>query len=84
MSLYMPHELIEINSVTRSTDIHTFYIIGICPWTNMLAKLHIYAPLHVYNILHTDSPLLHISVKNNIMQLINPLILFEKWNNWLL
>ena len=34
-------ELTAINNVTRNTSIHTFYIIGICPRTNMLATLHI-------------------------------------------
>ena len=45
--------------MTRNTDRHTFYIIGICPWTNMPPTSHIYVPLHYYCGLHIDLTLLH-------------------------
>ena len=35
VSAYTYCELIAINSVTRNTGIHTFHIIGNCPWTNV-------------------------------------------------
>ena len=66
VSIYTLYELTAINSVTTSNNIHTFHINGICPWTNMLATLHIYILLHVYCTTHTDLALLHISVKNKI------------------
>ena len=37
--------------------------IGICPWTNMPPKLHIYIALHYHCSLHIDHTLLHIQVQ---------------------
>ena len=42
MSIYDLNEPNAINNVTSSTNIHTFHIISICPWTNMPMKSHIY------------------------------------------
>ena len=44
MSLYIP----LINSphqISLQTLVHTFHILGICPWTNMPVISHMYAPL---------------------------------------
>ena len=49
--------------MTLSTRIHKFHIIDICTSQNMPATLHTYVPLHCYCSLHTDSTLLHISVR---------------------
>ena len=53
LSVYIPlHELTVINDMTRSTGIHTFQIISICPLTNMHVTLLINFPLHCYCSLH--------------------------------
>ena len=39
----MSYELTAINNVTRSTGTCTFHIIGIWPWTNVPAILHMFA-----------------------------------------
>ena len=59
------NELTATNNVTTSTGTHTFHII--CPWKNMAATLDIYVTLPYYCSLNTDTKLLHIQVK---MQLI--------------
>ena len=38
----LSYELTSISSVTRSTAIHVFNIIGTCPWTTMSATSHVY------------------------------------------
>ena len=53
------YKLTEINIAIRNTGIHTFNIIGICPWTNMHATLPIFIPLCYYCTLPA-----HISGKN--------------------
>ena len=66
----LPYELTEINNMSTRTDIHTFHIIGMCTWTNMSAKLHIYVPLSYYCSLHIYPILLHKEVqKSNKLQL---------------
>ena len=40
--------------MTRSTGIHKFHIIGICPSRNNPSILHIYASLNCYCSLHID------------------------------
>ena len=67
ITIYTSYEINIINNVTRSSGSHKFYIIGICPWTNMPATLHIDAPLHFYNSLHIDPTLPHISMNNKKM-----------------
>ena len=62
VSIYASYEPNTINNVTRNTDIHTFHIIGICPWTNLPVTLHIYVPHHYYCGLHRD-PTLYTSQK---------------------
>ena len=62
-SIYTSYEFTAINNVTRSTGILTFHIIGICPWTNMLAILHIHVPLHHHSSLIIDQTVLYISVE---------------------
>ena len=42
------YDLTITNSVTGSTGIHTFHIIGICLWRNMPATLCINVSLHCY------------------------------------
>ena len=37
-------ELMAINNMTSITGIHIFHIIGIYPWTDMPATLHVFAP----------------------------------------
>ena len=54
------YELTAIKNMMRSTGIHTFLIIGICPCTNIPAKLHLLVPLHSYCRLHIDPTLLYI------------------------
>ena len=53
------------HNVTWNTGIHLFYIIDICPWTNMPVTLHIYVPLHVYCSPHIEPALVHISQKQH-------------------
>ena len=62
--IYTSYELNAINNVFRSTGVHTFHIIDICPLTNMSAILLIYVTLHFYCSLHIDPTLLHMSTKN--------------------
>ena len=40
VSIYTLHELTAVKNITTSTCIHTFHIIGICPWTHMPAIWH--------------------------------------------
>ena len=54
VNIYTSYELTTINNVTRNTGIHTFYTTGICPRTNMSAKLHMYVSLYYYCSLHTS------------------------------
>ena len=44
VSIYTSYELNVINSVTSSTAIHTFHIIGTCPSTNTPATTHTLCP----------------------------------------
>ena len=62
------YELIAMNNVIRSTDVHTLHITGICPWTNMPGTLHIYVALHFYYSLHWNPTLQQISIKINKLQ----------------
>ena len=59
------YEFTAIIRVTRRTVKHTFQIIGICPWTNILSILYTYVPLHKYCTHHEDHTLLHSKSKNN-------------------
>ena len=61
VSIYAPYDLTAINNVIRSTGIHTFLIVGMCPRKNMPAILHIQVLLHCYYSLHIDPTLLHIN-----------------------
>ena len=63
VSIYASYKLAAINNMTRNTGIHTFHIIGICPWTDMPATQHINVTLHCYCSLHIDSLVLHMSVE---------------------
>ena len=62
VSINTTYEFTAINSVARSTGIHTFPIIGICPWTNMPPNCMSVALL-CYCSLHVDPSLFHIQVK---------------------
>ena len=62
--VYVSYELTAISKMTRSTGVHTFHIIGICPWTNISPTLHIHVPLLSYHSLHIDPTLSHTQVKN--------------------
>ena len=48
------YSLTAINSVTRSTAIHTFHNIGICLWINMPVTSPKYIPLNKYCSLPVD------------------------------
>ena len=61
--IYASYKPNAMYSVTRNTDIHTFQITGIWPWTNMPVALQIYVPLHNYCGLHIDPTLLYIQVQ---------------------
>ena len=54
VNIYASCGPIAMNSVMGKTCIHTFHIIGICPWTNMTPTSHIYVPLHYYCGPHTN------------------------------
>ena len=58
LSIYASNDSNAINNVTMNTDIHTFHIIGICPWANMPVTFYIHVPLHYYCGLHIDPSLL--------------------------
>ena len=60
ISINASYELTQINNVTRNTGIHTFCIIGICPWKDMPTKWYIYVPLHCISGLQID-PTLQLS-----------------------
>ena len=64
--IYASYELSTFNSETRCTSLHTFYIIGICPWTHMPVILQMYVPMHCYQSLHKDPTLLYIQVKSQL------------------
>ena len=66
VSIYTSYELDAINNMTRSTNIYTFQITSICPWTYMHATLHKYVPLKFCHSLHIDPILLHISFIKSI------------------
>ena len=71
------YELNTINNVTRSTAIHTFHIIGICPWTNMPAPLHINVPLHYYCHLQIS----HISTQKTSTSLYHVIVMYVPTTN---
>ena len=54
VSIYALYEPNAINSKNRNSGIHTFYMMGPCPRTNMHAKLYMCVTWHYYCILHTD------------------------------
>ena len=66
--IYTLYELTAINNVTRSTGMHAFHIIGICPSTNTSATLHKYFSLHFYCSLHINPTLVHTSIKISKLQ----------------
>ena len=62
--LYEPN---AINSVTTSTGIHTFHIIGTYPSINIHATFHIDVPLHFYHsLVHINAKILHTSITKSI------------------
>ena len=70
ISVHISHELTATSNVTRSTGIHTFHNIGICPWTNMPVMLHEYVPLHLYCSEHLTQYKCTHQFKHKIMQLL--------------
>ena len=64
VSIYTSYQLTKINNATRNAAEHTFHITSICPYTNMPARSHMYAPLHYSCSLYIDPKVLHTSVKN--------------------
>ena len=61
----MSHNLTAITSVSKTTGIHTFHMIGTCPQTNMFDTLHIYFPLHYCCSQHIELTLLCTKVKKD-------------------
>ena len=59
---YLHHAWTSINIVARNIAIHSFHLIGICPWTNIHATCHMFHC--TYSSLHIDPALLHICNKN--------------------
>ena len=68
VSIQTSYQLRTIKSVTKNTRIHSFHIIGICPWTNMPATFHKYVTLHFYLSLHIDPALLTTSITTKKLQ----------------
>ena len=63
VSIFTLYELTAMNNIITNTAIHTFHIIGKCPWINMSITLYIYVPLQYYCYLHVGPTGLHIQVK---------------------
>ena len=66
VSRYMLH-MSPMQSEMCTDHWYTFHIIGICPWTNMLATLNCISHC-IGTIVYIQTPLLHISVKNKKLQ----------------
>ena len=58
VSIYPSYELTAMNNVTRNSGIFTLHIIGICPYTNMPNKPHLYVLLYIQYSLNLDPILL--------------------------
>ena len=60
ISIFTSYQPLAFDIVITDTGIHTLHFIGICPWWNRSATVHIYVPLHDQCSLHMDLTLLHI------------------------
>ena len=61
--IYISYELTAMNSVTMSTAIHIFHIVGTCPWTAYMLSHCTNTVVHI--LLHTQSKKLKHTPKLN-------------------
>ena len=62
------YKFTAIKNMIRSIGIHIFHIIGMCPWTNTPATLHIYVAMHCYCCLLMKCTPQCISAKSKQLQ----------------